>query len=399
VHISHSDFKDVGGTLVFNLIAMPMQLQFMLLRAFLGTVFVCSQHVQKRQNMDCAYQNWKKKTVCTPKIHESSSGPPPTATQNIVAPAAAALMPPSNHSQRFCKVLGSPPFVAVIARWDEDVAWAQRLPMPALVYEHAKPDALYNVPINRGSESSSYVQFIIDHYACLPPWVLFLHAHGRTASSGSAHAATRHHPTDPSNMAALIDVVALNRGFIGLGHFSNEDWSKPKSLHGAARAFSAPSKPGAHHAAFVPFEERKRGCQCSTLQRIFPDASCAKPWSWNIGAEFWVSSHRIASRPIGFWLHAMKVAVSGKDISRFGHSGSSANEAGYCFESVWHAILGEPLYGFKPSFKYIEDLPRVSLQDRCKESQQAGRSTIKGCSPEPIHEDFESPRSSDSGAT
>ena len=374
---------------------LSMKLPYLLLLEYLKMGFVYSQFVQRKDNMDCAYQNWKKKTVCTPKLRESSADSLPTTSENAaISIPAAATLPPSNHSHRFCRIIGSPPFVAVIARWDEDVAWAYRLPIPALVYEHAKPNALYSVPINRGSETSSYIQFIVDHYACLPPWILFLHAHGRTPSGGSSHAATRHHPTDPRNVAALIDVAALNRGFVGLGHFSNEDWSKPKSLHSTARAFSAPSKPGAHHAAFVPFEERKRGCQCTTLQRIFPDASCTKPWSWNVGAEFWASSRRIAAHPIEFWLRAMKIAVTGKEISRFGHSGSSANEAGYCFESVWHAILGEPLYGFKPSFNYIEDLPRVSLQDRCRESQRDGRLSIRGCSLEPSHEDSDFPRSS-----
>lgn len=348
------------------------------------------------RNSSCAFQVRSKKTVCSREELDVSSGHVRAATRSATLSEASGTA--SNYSHRFCELLGSPPFVAVVARWDEDVAWAHRLPMPALIYEHAKPGALYNVPINRGSETSSYIQFIVDHYACMPPWVLFLHAHGRTASSGASHAATRHHPTDPHNVAALLDVAALGKGFVGLGHFSDEDWLKPKSLHRAARAFSAPSKPGAHHAAFVPTEEGKRGCECKTLRRIFPGASCEKPWSWNVGAEFWASSHRTSAHSVIFWRRAMKVIMSGKESPRFGHSGSLANEAGYCFESVWHALLGEPLYGFKPSFKYIEDLPLVSFQSRCDESQRAISSHLKGCLPVSKRVRFEA-LSSDGDAT
>mmetsp|Transcript_71125 Transcript_71125/g.143170 ORF Transcript_71125/g.143170 Transcript_71125/m.143170 type:complete len:134 (+) Transcript_71125:1066-1467(+) len=92
------------------------------------------------------------------------------------------------------------------------------------------------------------------------------------------------------------------------------------------------------------------------------------------GAEFWAKNVRITARPLGFWQHAMDVAVSGKNFKRFGHAHSGvpapslANEAGYCFESVWHALLGERLYNFRPAFQLIEDLPRVDFSVRCRES-------------------------------
>ena len=52
-----------------------------------------------------------------------------------------------------CAAMGAlppPSFLAVVARWDEDVEWAKTLPMPAAVYEHAKgPSSVYNVPLNK----------------------------------------------------------------------------------------------------------------------------------------------------------------------------------------------------------------------------------------------------------
>jgi hypothetical protein len=45
---------------------------------------------------------------------------------------------------------GPPRYLAVVARWDEDVAWAREtLPLPAVVYEHAKPSSRYNVAVNK----------------------------------------------------------------------------------------------------------------------------------------------------------------------------------------------------------------------------------------------------------
>lgn len=60
--------------------------------------------------------------------------------------------------------------------------------------------------------------------------------------------------------------------------------------------------------------------------------------------------------------------TQGREIPRFGHRGSVANAAGYCFESIWHHILGEPLYGYTPPFRVLDDLPRVAFHERCAEA-------------------------------
>jgi hypothetical protein len=124
-----------------------------------------------------------------------------------------------------------------------------------------------------------------------------------------------------------------------------------------------------HHAAFVPMEEGKKGCKCPTLKQLFPDQdqACDRGWGWNVGAEFWVRSDRITQRSRKWWENAMHVILSSAQVHRFGHeSGSFASEAGYCFESVWHAILGEPFFNYVPAFRFIEELPKVSLEERMK---------------------------------
>lgn len=121
-----------------------------------------------------------------------------------------------NKKDEFCQALGQPQpnYVAVVSRWDEDISWTYNMPIKTLIYEHEKPESLYNVKVNKGSETSAYIQFILDHYSCIPKWTLFLHAHGQTPSFGKTHAAARHHPTDPTHVAALVDVESFGRYLI-----------------------------------------------------------------------------------------------------------------------------------------------------------------------------------------
>ncbi len=259
-------------------------------------------------------------------------------------------------------------FLAVISRWNEDVSWVAQLPIPAVVYEHAKPQAVYNVPLNKGSEASAYLQFILDHFSCLPAWTLFLHAHGQTkrgfgSDSRGGGVWARHAATDPAEVAALLDVERIGRPFLAIGHVSREDWALPGGLHAAAKAFSRAAPPGSHHAAWEPVQKGKAGCyrSCDAMAQLVERAQyrgCRKPYSWSVGAEFWAARRRVLARPRSYWEAAMALALGGRDIARYGHSrGDVATAVGYCFESIWHHILGEPLYGFKPAFTYIEQLP------------------------------------------
>ena len=387
----------------------------------------------------CQYQAWNKREVCA-----SASSPQPTAWHSQLRnrskySALSAHAAHNSFNRSKCDVTGRGlQYLAVIARWDEDVSWRRRLPIPSVVYEHAKPSATYSVPVNKGSETSSYIQFILDHYLCLPRWVLFLHGHGQTPGSGPRESRyTRHHPSDPAAFAALLDVDAIGKGFLGLGHFSHRDWASPGYLHPAAKAFSAPRRTPAargghrqqqqqrvsrslssssfsssfslspYHAAFEPVEKGKAGCYrtCDAMRvlvekppqtkqqqqqrggsggsdggdggdgsngRVAHYRGCKAPYSWSVGAEFWASAPRIRRRSFAYWQAAMTIILTGREIPRYGRPGSFANAAGYCFESIWHHILGEPLYGYTPPFRLLDDLPLVDRQVRC--AQAAARS-------------------------
>lgn len=291
-------------------------------------------------------------------------------------------------------------------------------------------------PFLQGSEASAYLQFIVDHYMCLPSWILFLHGHGQTLSSGPPPGSKRHHPTHPSAVASLIDVAALagndqQRGlgldhFIGLGHFGEQDARDPRTLHPIAQRWSASAaaaerrrsrgsgdgndsgsgsrsasiadhsrknKGSVHRAAFVPIAEGKKGCSCALLKRILPSDPCTAR-SWPVGAEFWVSRAAILARPLDFWRNALQESMSGGDMPRFGSSnGSKASPAGYCFEALWPTLFNgargdiriisnndkeasrreeasssSRAASWTPAFRFIEELPAVTFEQRCKAS-------------------------------
>jgi len=110
-----------------------------------------------------------------------------------------------------------PKYVAVVSHQEGETSkWATKLPLPYIVYSYAQPGAVYSVRSNHGGPSSAFVTFIVDHYRCLPRWTLFLHGSG-----GGWHS------LDPSTSSALIDLNALDRGFLALGHMSSSTGGAP----------------------------------------------------------------------------------------------------------------------------------------------------------------------------
>ena len=253
--------------------------------------------------------------------------------------------------------------VAVISRWDENVSWAWSLPIPALVYEHAKPAALHNVPLNRGSEASAYLQYMIDHYECLPAWTLFLHGHGQTRLH--EHTATtrllHHHPLPPSHHSALLDVARMRRarqigGFVSVTHLTADDaiatykharkahWfvradadrnlSNPRTdAYGVPLPYAPPfTAAGRHYMGYMGSYLRRGVCVCSDMAALellpaertcLHEPACREPqarderwWvcgpdSWPASAEFWLAADRIRSRPRAYWRRLLAYATGG----------------------------------------------------------------------------------------
>ena len=259
------------------------------------------------------------------------------------------------------------------------------LPIPYLVYEHAKSEAAYNVPINRGSEASAFVQYILDHYACLPRWTLFLHAHGSTEHHGF-----NHRPTDVAHSAALIDVDAMARqgghGFVAIGHH------RAPTL----RVDQATAHAGSHRMTVV---SRKSQCSCADYRAVVGESwlspsehagavGCSgilsrrtSPWAFPAGAEFWASAARIHDRSLASWRSAMDASVSvpfpfspwvsAEPHKRFAGT-SEVTPIAYCFESLWHHLLGEPLTNYSRIYDTLEQHPHVAFEQRARDSGAGG---------------------------
>jgi len=68
----------------------------------------------------------------------------------------------------------------VISKYNEDTSWISRISKEyedVRIYTKCDDTSKYNVPVNKGNEASAYLLYIIENYANLKEYSLFLHAH------------------------------------------------------------------------------------------------------------------------------------------------------------------------------------------------------------------------------
>eukprot|EP00615_Pteridomonas_danica_P018950 CAMPEP_0114385194 /NCGR_PEP_ID=MMETSP0102-20121206/5842_1 /TAXON_ID=38822 ORGANISM="Pteridomonas danica, Strain PT" /NCGR_SAMPLE_ID=MMETSP0102 /ASSEMBLY_ACC=CAM_ASM_000212 /LENGTH=345 /DNA_ID=CAMNT_0001541705 /DNA_START=1 /DNA_END=1035 /DNA_ORIENTATION=+ len=272
-------------------------------------------------------------------------------------------------------------YLAVLAlKSGEDIQWVNDFPIPIIVYSN-NPTSEYKSP-EGAMPSSVFVKFIIEHYACLPRWGLFLHSD------------MDNHPLNPSITSALLDLDTIDRGYLSLGHMPRSA-AALASMHPASEGFSAAAPFQSHRAAFVAVEEGRVGCECFIMRELLSSVpgvsgslnfdaamppNCERPFSWQPGSTFWASSRRIHGRPLESWKHIYKVLVT-DEVFEVEDTGKISSFAAECVESTWHFLLGEPIYHYKPLFEYFEELPLVSKQTRCTEAHSLmceGRSDKNG---------------------
>ena len=60
----------------------------------------------------------------------------------------------------------------------EDLSWLRLQPFDYVIMTKMSPlGGIHNLPFNRGSEASSYLQFILVHWDHLPERMVFMHGH------------------------------------------------------------------------------------------------------------------------------------------------------------------------------------------------------------------------------
>lgn len=224
----------------------------------------------------------------------------------------------------------------MVARLDEDIAWVSQLPIPSVVYNletNATLEGTGTGGRNIGpltTPAAAFAQSIVDHYECLPPWTLFLSAHGRTSFSGSTErgfyspqafsssaqlgSSSSRRPSRQTSMGGrgafdgggggggngrssngnsgvggssglsspsssssgvhhplppATSSAVLDVGRMDAGFVAVGHLSEASFLaqaHPAVAGFALHSPKGSHRMAFVSVEEKRRGCSCSDLK-------------------------------------------------------------------------------------------------------------------------------------
>lgn len=114
-----------------------------------------------------------------------SPTPSPSASPSVFlpeqGPGAWQPVPSSSHPNPDNET------VLVIARnrLKDSLHWLNEQPYRYVVMEKGLPEGTpNNLPLNRGLDSASYVQFILEHWERLPARMIFLHGHVQSEISG-----------------------------------------------------------------------------------------------------------------------------------------------------------------------------------------------------------------------
>ena len=310
-------------------------------------------------------------------------------------------------------------YTAVADMTSEDIFYRAPLPQNYSFAGSSSPEEHFALAC-----SAVKLQFILDHYACFPTWTLFLSSRGRDARTGHtarANAPVVTHPVAPALSSALLDVRRIDRGFVSVGHL---DESAVGTLLGPLAAqYGADAPKAAARMAFRAKEDAgARTCRsCGMMELLLnQEWRCDRPYGHPIGGEFWVRDIRFKRHTLAWWTGALELLLGYRRVALIGSSSSSSSGGGggggdndddaarsgngeatrallshkqpgshrhrrpgvardsssgniarfevllpeqraICFESLWHAILGEnyPRYHYHPPWAVLEAYPRV----------------------------------------
>lgn len=66
----------------------------------------------------------------------------------------------------------------VVSRYHKNVSWIYKLAficdVNILIYDKENPDNIFNIPVNKGHEASTYLRYIIDYYDTLSTYTFFV---------------------------------------------------------------------------------------------------------------------------------------------------------------------------------------------------------------------------------
>jgi hypothetical protein len=202
----------------------------------------------------------------------------------------------------------------VIARYREDVAWADGLGLDYAVYDKSgqpTPGAV-SLP-NVGREAHTYLTHIVRHYHTLAPITVFVQGdpfdhideHGRGTVQG---------------LRSMIEDVAVRKTpFRGLAWFRLECDRLGRPHH-----LRLPENRGrwAGWGRDIPVGE----LFCKLFDADAPERFVAR----GAAGCFAVTAGRVRTRPLAFYEHALRLSEADPD---------DAGNTGHAFERLWHLIF------------------------------------------------------------
>ena len=221
-------------------------------------------------------------------------------------------------------------FMAVVARFDEDVAWLRRFPIAYTIVNKSAA-----IP-NTGYDSSSFLWWIISNYERLPQYMLFLHAHERAW----------HHARYSQLASAYIAIENLPaHGFLSINHKPDgEMFVNEKPL---VRELS--------RAEHIQLRISILG-----IDTALPGDGSVR---WPACAQFWVRRERVLARPRHYYARLYQTMTDAAHplLSRTAPAEGYPNRSlhNLFLEAYWHWIFGEPERYVAPFVSYV-NMPFVT---------------------------------------
>ena len=194
--------------------------------------------------------------------------------------------------------------VIVSSHFKEDLTWLKRAKWEVAVIDHegSQPPAIEPLVVipNRGNEASSYVKYIVDHWANLPDYMAFIHGH-----EYAHHQKYKEHMLELIEKAVLTgdDYIPLNGYWLG----------EPAPGCVKKNYYLQIAK---YWYLFDPYVKKYPN------ERLLTDAC----------AQFIVSRNKIQKYPYEAWKRWYDALVSA----------DTHPELMYVFEYTWHYLFGEP---------------------------------------------------------
>lgn len=193
-----------------------------------------------------------------------------------------------------------------VSHYEESLHWLASIQTSFILVSKTLQDPrIMHVPVNRGNEVSSYLQFILGYYDHLPEHTLFLHGHD-----------TDWH--QPYNLYFIVHHLTLDRGYESINSYLVDD-----------RDIATNKYMQQLHALWAELFQDELG--------DFPTSGFREKCC----AQFVVHRERIRLRSKAFYQRLYDYVVSDHQDDASVVDGYHSSMS-YVVEFVWHFIFGEP---------------------------------------------------------